>query len=292
MASRATVNEPILLLARKNFHKSLLADVLTIDKSGVPSNADKDSPTSCDIAKQIVVKLGRAKVEERKQGQTLGRLFEQNVAAFVEATFLQLSHLRPGKWKVGRSQDKRKRGITAFDQYAHIADLEDIIEKYPELEATLGSDYLIKPDVMISRDAEPDSVINSHAILVGPGVAEHSPLRDTNKANPSLHASISCKWTIRSDRSQNSRSEGLVLVRNRKGRLPHVAVVTAEPLPSRLASIALGTGDIDCVYHFALAELQSSVKTLKMGDAEETLAVMVSGKRLRDISDLPLDLAV
>ena len=61
---------------------------------------------------------------------------------------------------------------------------------------------------------------------------------------------------------------------------------------SRLASIALGTGDIDCVYHFALHELQATVETLGMDDAADMLAVMVDGKRLKDISDLPLDLAV
>lgn len=82
------------------------------------------------------------------------------------------------------------------------------------------------------------------------------------------------------------------LVRNRKGRLPHVVVVTAEPTPSRLASIALGTGDIDCVYHFALYELQATVEAQGMSDAADMLAVMVDGKRLKDISDLPLDLAV
>ena len=69
-----------------------------------------------------------------------------------------------------------------------------------------------------------------------------------------LHASISCKWTIRSDRSQNSRTEALNLIRNRKGRVPHIAVVLFEPLPSRIASIAMGTGDIDCTYHGALYE--------------------------------------
>jgi hypothetical protein len=84
----------------------------------------------------------------------------------------------------------------------------------------------------------------------------------------------------------------LNLVRNRKGRLPHIMVVTAEPTPSRLASIALGTGDIDCVYHFALYELQETVKTFGMDDAADLLAVMVNGDRLKDISDLPLDLAV
>jgi NgoMIV restriction enzyme len=73
---------------------------------------------------------------------------------------------------------------------------------------------------------------------------------------------------------------------------PHVAVVTAEPLPSRLASIALGTGDIDCVYHSALYELQNAIAALNLDDAGEMLAVMVNGSRLKDISDLPLDIAV
>ncbi|MBO9364254.1 MAG: restriction endonuclease, partial [Roseiflexus sp.] len=63
-----------------------------------------------------------------------------------------------------------------------------------------------------------------------------------------LHASISRKWTIRSDRSQNIRTEAMNLIRNRKGHTPHIVAVTAEPLPTRIASLALGTGDLDCVY--------------------------------------------
>ncbi|HBE52840.1 MAG TPA: restriction endonuclease, partial [Cyanobacteria bacterium UBA11369] len=91
---------------------------------------------------------------------------------------------------------------------------------------------------------------------------------------------------------QNCRTEALNLIRNRKGKLPHIIVVTAEPLPSRIASIALGTGDIDCVYHFALYELMAAVREADLEDAAEMLRIMVEGKRLRDISDLPLDLAV
>jgi len=153
-----------------------------------------------------------------------------------------------------------------------------------ELAAALGSDYTITPDIVVVREPEDDSAINAPGCLVDDRVS--------TLGLPLLHASISCKWTIRSDRAQNARSEALNLVRNRKGRLPHVVVVTAEPTPSRLASIALGTGDIDCVYHFALYELQATVKSLGMNDAADMLAVMVDGKRLKDISDLPLDLAV
>lgn len=68
--------------------------------------------------------------------------------------------------------------------------------------------------------------------------------------------------------------------------------MTGEPMPSRIASIALGTGDIDCVYHFALYELVEAVKEAKAEDALEMLNILISGKRLKDISDLPLDLAV
>src|SRR5206468_12967837 len=117
-------------------------------------------------------------------------------------------------------------------------------------------------------------------------------IRLRNNKVPILHASISCKWTIRSDRAQNARSEALNLIRNRKGRTPHIAVVTGEPLPSRLASLALGTGDLDCVYHFALPELILAAEKIEQEDAVHLINIMTDGKRLKDIADLPLDLAI
>lgn len=86
--------------------------------------------------------------------------------------------------------------------------------------------------------------------------------------------------------------EDLNLIRNRKGPLPHVVSVTAEPLPTRLAALALGTGDLDCVYHFALPELIRAIVELDNQDQLDMLNTLVNGRRLRDISDLPLDLAI
>ena len=63
-------------------------------------------------------------------------------------------------------------------------------------------------------------------------------------------------------------------------------------MPARIASLALGTGDIDCVYHFALYELVEAVKEVGAEDSIEILNILIKGKRLKDISDLPLDLAV
>ena len=101
---------------------------------------------------------------------------------------------------------------------------------------------------------------------------------------------------MRSDRAQNSRTEALNLIRNRKGRTPHIVVVTGEPLPSRIASLAVGTGDIDCVYHFALDELIKAVEDYGAEngreDIVEQLDSLIVGRRLKDISDLPLDLCI
>ena len=52
------------------------------------------------------------------------------------------------------------------------------------------------------------------------------------------------------------------------------------------------SGDIDCVYHFALPELIQTIDSLKEESAADMLKILVEGKRLKDISDLPLDLAV
>lgn len=278
--------------ARRAFHAALLQSTLTISTAGVPSNADKDSKPSVAIARGIADMLKAETIGKRIAGQTSGSQFEGMCSDFVRHTFLKLGHLRPGTWDVRQVGGRNRLEIARYEQYAHLVALDRVAKKDAELAAALGSDYTITPDIVISRDTECDEAINAPAFLVDDSVSTHASLRKINGGLPLLHASISCKWTIRSDRAQNARSEALNLMRNRKGHLPHIVVVTAEPMPSRLASIALGTGDIDCVYHFALYELQKTVEGLGMGDAAETLAIMVNGKRLKDISDLPLDLAV
>ena len=129
-----------------------------------------------------------------------------------------------------------------------------------------------------------------HRFLVDETVATHASLRAAVQPNEMLHTVVSCKWTLRSDRAQNARSEALNLIR--KGRLPHVVVVTGEATPVRISLLALGTGDIDCVYHFALPELVDAVGEKGGEDTKELLDMMIEGKRLKDIADLPLDLAV
>ena len=290
---------PFLKAAREAFHARLLESQVLCTTSRkkpkknfplqYPSNADKDSPTSVRLAQAIFDQIqSGARVAERLAGQISGNKFEQITQSFVRETFSVLDDLRPGKWEFN---PKHKR-IYAFEQYSHLAEIQKAAKKHRELAVLLGKDYVIGPDVLIVRHPEPDERINAKMLLVDSTVASRASIRSCNNPLPILHASISCKWTLRSDRAQNARSESLNLIRNRKGRLPHIAVVTGEPMPSRLASLALGTGDIDCVYHFALPELIAAVEDLGVDGLVDQIRIMVDGRRLRDISDLPLDLAI
>lgn len=278
---------------RRNFHAGLLANgTLAVNAAGVPSNADKDNRASVAYANHIATAL-KAETGERLAGQSSGGMFEQACASYLEATFPQLSHLRPGDWEVTRVGGRgAASGVSRFEQYSHLTELSQAVEANPSLRAVLGNAYAIAPDVVIARAPVSDEEINAVDWLVDETVAMRASLRAEVQPLPILHAVISCKWTLRSDRAQNARSEALNLVRNRKGRLPHVAVVTGEPTPTRISSLALGTGDIDCVYHFALPELIEAVGTYGADDANELLQMMITGKRLKDISDLPFDLAV
>lgn len=283
---------PLFLTERKDFHASLLASILTVSSSGAPSNSDSNSKSSVKIAAGIAEILKAETITERLAGQTSGQRFEQVCTKFLESTFPRLSHLRPGQWEVRQASGRKRLEIAKYSQYTHLTELDMAAKANTSLAAALGNDYLITPDITISRRPENDEVINSTGLLVDPSICQLANLRQVNRSEPILHASISCKWTIRSDRAQNSRSEALNLIRNRKGHLPHIVVVTAEPMPARLASIALGTGDIDCVYHFALYELKQVIIENSMDDALELLSIMIEGGRLKDISDLPLDLAI
>lgn len=274
-----------LTQARCGFHAALLAGVLTRSDRGVPSNADSSSRPSIAIADAILDRLGPVQTASKQAGQTAGADFETACADFLSRCFARLGHLRPGRFDVVKGG-----GIAQFAQYAHLDALEAIARANREVATALGSDYLIKPDIVIARHPVSDTAINAHEPLVDDGAGRLTSLRSRNGAMSTLHASVSCKWTLRSDRAQNARSEGLNLVRNRKGRLPHVAVITAEPAPARIASLALGTGDIDCVYHFALDELHAALSDRHRADALELLDMMIEGQRLRDIADLPLDL--
>ena len=284
--------ESLIAQERKRYHESLLREgVLTIDKNGIPSNADKSSKLSVSIALGIANRI-MAETHDKSVGQTSGAKFEQLNMEFLTNTFPQLQNLRPGVWHITKLGNRNSMKTSSFAQYEHLDYLNRLTAYDRKLAASMGNDYMVAPDVVVYRDTVSDDEINEDQVFVDDTVCTMADLRKKNGGLPILHASVSAKWTMRSDRAQNSRTEALNLIRNRKGNLPHIVVVTGEPMPARIASLALGTGDIDCVYHFALYELVDAVKEIGAEDALEMLNVLIEGKRLKDISDLPMDLAV
>lgn len=283
-----------LTAARQRFHEVLVArHTLCLSENRIASNADSSQKTSVAIAASIANALAARVVEKKLDGQRAGKQFEEAVEAFLTDTFPLFRSLRPGKWIIENVGGKRgEYQVSKYEPYAHLAELADAIEDNRTLASVLGNSYEISPDILVLRTPEPDGYINQEQQLVDGESGQYAIIRKANQSRPIVHAVVSCKWTLRSDRAQNARSEALNVIRNRKGRTPHIMVVTGEPTPSRLASLALGTGDIDTVYHFALPELIHAVRESENDEAISMLNTLVSGKRLRDISDLPLDLAV
>lgn len=288
------MSKSVIADLRREYHCRIFSNILGHRQgTTVYSIADKSSPVSCEIARLLVSKIGLKTCKEPKSGQTAGSRFTQYTLEFLKAAFCRLGHLRPGEWVFSAGQGGS--GIAHYDQYEHLAALEKVLHDFRELKAALGGDYLVIPDIVVARKPVNDEEINAREVLLkkADDISACTPLRANNfeHALDILHASISCKWTMRSDRAQNTRTEALNLIRNRKGKTPHIVAVTFEPLPSRLSSIALGTGDVDCTYHAALKELTEAVDESGNETQKEMLDTLVNGRRLRDISDLPFDLA-
>lgn len=198
-----------------------------------------------------------SEARRRSMGNALEVALEADLRSALEA-------LDPGRgWFVTRSGK-----VDQFSQFAHLKRLQELFEADETLKSTVGRDYQVSTDVMV-------------------GV----PNRGQGEARYALHAAVSSKLTIRSDRVQNIRFEFATLVRNRRGRLPHLVVVTAEPLPSRVISIGRGTGEIDAVYHLLFDEMAEVIAGMWRKDSSmkqqcDAWAELVDTGRVRPYSEL------
>ncbi|MEV1077139.1 NgoMIV family type II restriction endonuclease [Streptomyces sp. NPDC050211] len=234
----------------------------TLGRGTAPNIADGSQRASLGIAGHIFDRLQIAK-ETEDDDESLGKLLEVSVQKHLAECFG--SDPKSGKWQVSRNSK-----IWNFWQYAHIQELKEAAEEYPDLTDLIAGDYLIDPDVTVGVPGRYGEV---------------------------LRAVVSCKWTIRSDRAQNVRHEFNSLIKSRRGRAPHLVAVTAEPLPSRLSALTQGMGEIDAVYHVAYELLREAVGeytplSLKKGEKsqQEHLNAMIKTGRLRDYRELASDI--
>lgn len=232
----------------------------------VPNCADVDNLESLNLSSAMLDNLGLVNPNHlfgwappslpKQPGSDL----ENQVRIAIEIDLPNLDNSR--QWEV-----KRGRLITDFAQYMHLTAMDAMILKDPNLRVAVGRDYLIKPDVTVG-------MLGSRAL----------------SGRPFLHAAISCKWSIRSDRVQNVRHEFNQMIRHRRGRQPHLVTVTAEPLPSRLAAIARGTGEVDATYHIAFDELAAAVSASKNTNQQTAWNEVVGQGRLKSFNELANDL--
>lgn len=221
------------------------------EPSGRPVIADSNSKASTEIAAAMLAALGvqRAVPKSENSGSRFEHAMRVHIGEELQRAGLQ------GTWTVG------SRHITEFWQYAHLRRLQEIVDADTShlLSAEFGQDYLVRPDVTVSR-----------------------AIGDVEL----LHAAVSCKWTLRSDRAQNVRHEAVMMIRHRRGRLPHMAAVTLEPMPTRIASLSRGTGEIDHVYHALYDELVVAVEDVGTSSQRQALDEMVRQGRLRPLAEL------
>jgi hypothetical protein len=218
-----------------------------------PNIADGGMKTSVAIATHMFNALHVTRATSLT-GQQVGAELESEIELFLSQ---ELPKLDPSRaWDV-----KRRRVVSDFDQYAHIARLQTLIDADTTrtLSAEIGTDYVIKPDVTVA-------IPSPHG--------------------PYLHAAIPCKWTMRSDRVQNVRHEGIILTRHRRGRQPHIVAVTPEPMATRIASLARGTGEVDAVYHVLFDELVAATAAVGTKNQQDALDELVTQRRLLPIAEL------
>lgn len=108
-----------------------------------------------------------------------------------------------------------------------------------------------------------------------------------------LAVALSAKWSLRTDRAQDCISQGNKLVAQRRGRMPHFAVVTVETRPAMLRILADGSGAVDYVYHLDLPALQKTIdaesgesRNPQAWSPKRTFDRLLHQQRIRDFDDL------
>jgi hypothetical protein len=144
------------------------------------------------MAREIEVATRRSLQTRAVKEQTVGKQFADAVCSYLTASFDHPDLQRKADYKF-----LCNLSIARFDQYSHLTEISRLVSENEELRSVLGTDYIIAPDIVMVRFPEPNS----------PYPGTMSPLfAEACEGLGTLIASISCKWSMRSDRAQNVRT--------------------------------------------------------------------------------------
>ena len=152
---------------RQAYHHCICRDIIRVmaDQSvtGYLNFADGSSRASRAIAWGIAKRLAYNPNSGSIKGQTCGDLFETVTLGFLRDAFEQLQHLRPGRWHYANDLM-----ISRFDQYEHLLELQRISQENSSIAVALGTDYIVRPDIVIGRWSVPDEEINRYQKIIDP----------------------------------------------------------------------------------------------------------------------------
>jgi hypothetical protein len=233
---------------------------------GKPNVADGSSPHSIELSKALFEEMG---VPDRQPS------VENPGTALEIAVARDLQVQRPDL------DTQRSRSVLEFAQYRHLSvfprfrdahvpasshleKIRSIVEQLPP--SKLATRLIKQLDKSASAFAAQDSIVSD---LIDNMPEEAFLNVDITVGSPPINGSstmllgLSSKWSLRTDRAQDCISQGAKLVAQRRGAMPHFAVVTMEPRPSMLKILADGSGSIDCVYHVDLPALDAAIARVR-----------------------------
>jgi hypothetical protein len=268
---------------------------------GKPNTSDSTSKQSVDLGIALFDALGVSR--DAKGEDETGLPLAKRVLGDLNARL----HTAGSSRLVGED-----RAPAEFEQYHHVGAFDQLsIEPSREYikawaQLTRGVRRQMPPSAIDGFNSLAESVECAVADEVAArrsvlnGVAQESLLHlDVTVSNnlvpgyPELDIGLSLKWSLRTDRAQDCRTQGAKLAALRRGRMPHFAAVTIEPRPYMLNLLCGGSGDIDCVYHLHLQALNQAIDLVlrpktdrKSRRTVDTFDRLIDQRRLRDYDEL------
>lgn len=271
--------------------------------NGKPNTSDSSDKASVDLGIALFDALGVAPdaTGGDPTGSPLAREVAADLAASVAVTGSEVAV-------------ETERHLNTFQQYRHVGAIADLTAApsreytvaWRRLRAEVGK-RITTPASAVTRlqgllgaveDAVDQEIEIRRKVLAE--VGSESLLRldvtvaDTQEGRlPDLLVGLSLKWSLRTDRAQDCRSQGAKLAALRRGRMPHFATVTMEPRPYMLNLLGGGSGDVDCVYHLDLPALIQAVEAVYGNRTDkasrktyDTFKRLVDQRRVRDYDEL------
>ena len=259
-------------------------------------------PNTSDATKGDSVELGVALFEEL--GVPADRVGCNDPGARMEEAVLEhLQQIRPNL------AIRRSRSALDFLQNAHLRVFPEFKKGHQDALPTIKSLLEIaqelpssEPAKILKRKLKAASAQFSKQDSISERLKLYMPEESLLKVDitcaseeeghePVLRLGLSSKWTLRTDRAQDCVSQGAKLASQRRGPMPHYAVITMEPRPAMLKILADGSGAIDYVYHLDLPSLKRAIEKVRAGKGAKwspgiTFDRLLRQGRIRDYDDL------